>query len=116
MQDSARGCAAARERASVEGSNVCAKRQSRRRWSAEEKARVVRESLRPGERVGEVARRYRDDSEQLCSDPAESVHEGCSPNNCAFTKPPTSGSPAADRRLHRNRELSRSGFSGVGNV
>ena len=32
---------------------------------------------------------YRDDSEQLCSDPADSVHEGCSPNNCAFTKPPT---------------------------
>ena len=32
---------------------------------------------------------YRDDSEQLCSDPAESGHEGCSPNNCAFTKPPT---------------------------
>ena len=58
MQDSARGSAAARERASVEGSNVSAKRQSRRRWSAEEKARVVRESLRPGERVGEVARRY----------------------------------------------------------
>ena len=58
MQDSARGSAAAGERASVEGSNVSAKRQSRRRWSAEEKARVVRESLRPGERVGEVARRY----------------------------------------------------------
>ena len=58
MQDSARGSAAARERASVEGSNVSAKRQSRRRWSAEEKARVVHESLRPGERVGEVARRY----------------------------------------------------------
>ena len=31
----------------------------------------------------------RSDSGQLCSDPAESVHEGCSPNNCAFTKPPT---------------------------
>ena len=58
MQDSARGSTAARERASVEGSNVSAKRQSRRRWSTEEKARVVRESLRPGERVGEVARRY----------------------------------------------------------
>ena len=58
MQDAARGSAAGRERASVEGSNVSAKRQSRRRWSAEEKARVVRESLRPGKRVGEVARRY----------------------------------------------------------
>ena len=58
MQDSARGSAAARERESVEGSNVSATRRSRRRWSAEEKARVVRESLRPGKRVGEVARRY----------------------------------------------------------
>ena len=58
MQDSARGSAAARERPSVEGSKVSAKRQSRRRWSAQERARVVRESLRPGERVGEVARRY----------------------------------------------------------
>ena len=58
MQDSARGSAAARERTSVEGSNVSAKRQSRRRWSAEEKARVVRESMRPGKRVGEVAQRY----------------------------------------------------------
>ena len=58
MQDSARGSAAARKRPSVEGSNVSAKRQSRRRWSAEEKAGVVRESLRSGKRVGEVARRY----------------------------------------------------------
>ena len=39
-------------------SSVAAPGRSRRRWSAEEKARVVRESLRPGERVGEVARRY----------------------------------------------------------
>ena len=31
---------------------------SRRRWSAEDKARIVRESFVPGERVGEVARRY----------------------------------------------------------
>ena len=30
----------------------------RRRWSAEEKARVVRESFRPGKLVGEVAHRY----------------------------------------------------------
>ena len=58
MQDSARGSAAAGERASVQGSNVAATGRSRRRWSAEEKARVVRESLRPGKRVGEVARRY----------------------------------------------------------
>ena len=58
MQDSARGCAADRECESAQGSNVSATRRSRRRWSTEEKARVVRESLRPGERVGEVARRY----------------------------------------------------------
>ena len=58
MQDAARGSAADRERASAEGSNVSGKNRSRRRWSDEEKARVVRESLRPGERVGEVARRY----------------------------------------------------------
>ena len=31
---------------------------SRRRWSAEEKARIVRESFWPGQRVSEVARRY----------------------------------------------------------
>ena len=36
-----------------------AERQARQRWIAEEKARVVSVSFRPGERVGEVARRYR---------------------------------------------------------
>jgi transposase len=34
----------------------------RRRWSAEEKARIVEESLAPGARVSEVARRW-----QVCS-------------------------------------------------
>jgi transposase len=34
----------------------------RRRWSAEEKARIVEETLAPGARVSEVARRW-----QLCS-------------------------------------------------
>ena len=58
MQESTRSSATERERASVQGSNVAATGRSRRRWSAAEKARVVRESLRPGERVGEVARRY----------------------------------------------------------
>ena len=58
MQDAARGSAAARGRESDQGPNASATRRSRRRWSDEEKARVVRESLRPGERVGEVARRY----------------------------------------------------------
>ena len=58
MQDSTRSSAADRDRASAQGSNVAATGRSRRRWSDEEKARVVRESLRPGKRVGEVARRY----------------------------------------------------------
>ena len=58
MQDAARGSAAGRERESDQGSNASVTRRSRRRWSAEEKAQVVRESLRPRERVGEVARRY----------------------------------------------------------
>src|SRR5277367_768214 len=34
----------------------------RRRWSAEEKARIVEETLAPGARVAEVARRW-----QVCS-------------------------------------------------
>ena len=58
MQDSERGCAAARERSSVAGSSGSVKRLSRRRWSAEQKARIVGESLRPGTRVEDVARRY----------------------------------------------------------
>ena len=37
---------------------VSSRRGSRRRFSAEEKARVVRESFRPGKLVGEVAHRY----------------------------------------------------------
>ena len=41
-----------------EGQGDSARRGSRRRFSAEEKARVVRESFRPGKLVGEVARRY----------------------------------------------------------
>ena len=48
MQEAARGSAADRERASVEGANVSGKNRSRRRWSDEETARMVRESLRPG--------------------------------------------------------------------
>ena len=58
MQDSERGSAADWERASGEGSGVSAKRRSRRRWSAEEKARIVRESFWPGKRVEDVGRRY----------------------------------------------------------
>ena len=58
MGDSARGSGADRERASIEVSRVSAKRRSRRRWSAEEKARIVRESFWLGKRVEDVAVRY----------------------------------------------------------
>ena len=36
----------------------CAEREPAQRWSAEEKARIVRESFWPGQGVSEVARRY----------------------------------------------------------
>ena len=55
MRDSARGSGADRERAGVEVSRVSARR---RRWSAEEKARIVRESFGSGKRVEDVAVRY----------------------------------------------------------
>ncbi len=58
MQDTERDFAAGGERSAEEHSGVVAPRRSRRRWSAEEKARVVHESFRAGNRVGEVARRY----------------------------------------------------------
>ena len=48
----------ARGRAGAGEPSVSAPGRGRRRWNDEEKARVVRASLRPGERVGEVARRY----------------------------------------------------------
>ena len=57
MQGSERDSAADWEWASGEGSGVSAKRRSRRRWSAEEKARIVRESFWPGKRVEDVAQR-----------------------------------------------------------
>ena len=47
MQDSERGSTADWERTSSEGSDVAATRRSRRRWSGEEKARIVRESFWP---------------------------------------------------------------------
>ena len=58
MQDGARGSGGERGRARAGGPSVSAPGRARRPWSDEEKARVVRASLRPGERVGEVARRY----------------------------------------------------------
>ena len=58
MQDGARGSGGERGRARVGEPGVSAPGRARRHWSDEDKARVVRASLRPGERVGEVARRY----------------------------------------------------------
>ena len=56
MGEGARGSGGERGRAGEP--SVCAPGRARRHWSDEEKARVVRASLGPGERVGEVARRY----------------------------------------------------------
>ena len=58
MRDGAPGRGAEWECAGAEESVVSAQGRSRRRWSDEDKARVVSESLRPGERVAEVARRH----------------------------------------------------------
>ncbi len=38
--------------------NVSAERRPRRRWSAEQKAQIVRESFWPGNRVSDIAQRY----------------------------------------------------------
>ena len=43
----------------------CVEREPARRWSAEDKARIVRESFWPGERVSDVAERYGLSSRQL---------------------------------------------------
>ena len=58
MRDSARVSGAGWERAGVEVSRESARRRSRRRWSAEEKARIVRESVGSAKRVEDVAVRY----------------------------------------------------------
>ena len=58
MRETGRDSAEDGERGSDESPGVSAMRRARRRWSVEEKARVVRESFRAGKRVGEVARRY----------------------------------------------------------
>ena len=58
MREGGRDSSAERVRRGEESQKVSARRGSRRRWSAEEKARVVHESFRPGKLVGEVAHRY----------------------------------------------------------
>ena len=58
MQEGARGSGGEGGGTGAGEPGVCAPGGARRHWSDEEKARVVRASMRPGERVGEVARRY----------------------------------------------------------
>ena len=58
MREAGQDSSADKGRRGKESEGVSARRGSRRRFSAEEKARVVRESFRPGKLVGEVARRY----------------------------------------------------------
>ena len=45
--------------------NVSAERQPQRRWSAEKKTRIVRESFWPGNRVSDVSQRYGLNRKQL---------------------------------------------------
>ena len=58
MQDGARGSGGERGRSRGGEPSVSGPGLGRRHWSDEEKERAVRASLRLGERVGEVARRY----------------------------------------------------------
>ena len=58
MREDGRDSSADTGRGGEESEGVAARRGTRRRFSAEEKARVVRESFRPGQLVGEVAHRY----------------------------------------------------------
>ena len=58
MREGGQDSSAGMGRRGEEGQGVSAPRGSRRRFSAEEKVRVVRESFRAGKLVGEVARRY----------------------------------------------------------
>src|SRR5271154_5696615 len=48
----------------------------RRRWSAEEKARIVAEALEPGARVAEVARRWQLCPQQVFGWRREARHDG----------------------------------------
>ena len=82
---------------------------------ASQRPRVI-ESAASDERAqgenGLPAAGRKDEPERICSDPAESAHEGCSPNIRAFTQPPTPRSgkqpvgPAQSVRCpHHRREL-----------
>ena len=58
MREGQRESSADRVRRGDGSDGVSARPRTGRRWSAEEKARVVRESFRPRKLVGEVAHRY----------------------------------------------------------
>jgi transposase len=82
----------------------------RRRWSAEEKARIVAETLDPGARVAEVARRWqlcpqqvfgwrreaRDDGSVVCAPPASPAKVDFVPiiAEAAPTEPPSRAAAA----------------------
>ena len=58
MREAGRDSTADRGRRVEESDGVSGRAHTRRRWSAEDKTRVVRESFRPGKLVGQVAHRY----------------------------------------------------------
>ena len=110
MQDCERGSTADWERTGTEGSDVCATRRSRRRWSAEEKGRIVRESFWPGKRVEAVAQRYGLSRKQLSAwrslarrgKLAGAVIGGVGGGGCAQPRP-SPPSPRLRSRVHRSR-------------
>ena len=113
MGEAGREASADRGRRVDESDGVSAR--PRRRWSAEEKARVVRESFRPGKLVGEVAHRYGVSRWQL-SDVAQLGTRGQAGGADV-------GATAADRGRARNTGSGRGagggggcecGFDGVG--
>jgi transposase len=63
----------------------------RRRWSAEEKARIVEESLAPGARVSEVARRW-----QVCSQQVFGWRRAACRTVTTVATPTTARVPAPD--------------------
>ena len=91
----------ARERRGVERRST---RRSRRWWSAEEKARVVRECLRPGKRVGEVARRYGGWGNHTWR-PLWGCARACVDTRCCSAAPstPSTPSPLQGRRTAQTR-------------
>ena len=76
----------------------------RRRWSAEEKARIVAETLVPGARVSEVARRW-----QICS---QQVFGWRRAMRAGLAERAAENDNAGNARLRSDRERSHSGCNG----